>query len=225
VFYFSRLLQVKVSWVNQIVYSSMNDQETTTAAILKVGEGRGFVVESANQRLVITTAHCLPYPPPCASMSQSEEHTYQKLLGHIGGVPEVWAECLFADPISDIAVLGRPDDYAFYEESEAYEVLTASMTPLAVAHAPNRGTGWIPSLDGHWFQCEVRHRNGPLWIVRAAKEIKGTMSGSPIVDNKCSAIAVLCAIGGISGEQNREGGPNPRLARNLPGWLLQELHC
>jgi hypothetical protein len=71
------------------------------------------------------------------------------------------------------------------------------------------------------FSNEVRHRNGPLWIVRAAKEIKGRMSGSPIVDDKCSAIAVLCAIGGISGEQNREGGPNPRLARNLPGWLLQ----
>jgi hypothetical protein len=205
--------------------NAMNNQEATTAAILKVGEGRGFVVESANQWLVITAAHCLPYLPPCASISQPEEHTYQKLLGHIGGVPEVWAECLFADPIGDIAVLGPPDDHAFFEEAAAYEVLTASMRPLAVGRAPNKGTGWIPSLDGQWFRCDVRHRNGPLWIVRATKEIKGRMAGSPIVDDKCLAMAVLCAIGGISGEQNREGGPNPRLACNLPGWLLQELHC
>jgi hypothetical protein len=70
----------------------MNDQEATPAAILKVGEGRGFVVESANQRLVITAAHCLPYFPPCASVSQPEEHTYQKLLGHIEGMPKVWAD-------------------------------------------------------------------------------------------------------------------------------------
>jgi hypothetical protein len=78
----------------------------------------------------------------------------------------------FADPIGDIAVLGPPDDHTFYEEAEAYEALTASVRPLAVAHAPNKGIGWIPSLDGQWFQCDVRHRNGPLWIVRAAKEIK-----------------------------------------------------
>jgi hypothetical protein len=82
----------------------------------------------------------------------------------------------FADPIGDIAVLGPPDDHTFYEEAEAYEALTASVRPLAVAHAPNKGIGWIPSLDGQWFQCDVRHRNGPLWIVRAAKEIKGRMA-------------------------------------------------
>jgi hypothetical protein len=32
------------------------------------------------------------------------------LLGPLGGKPTVWVECLFADHIFDLAVLGPPDD-------------------------------------------------------------------------------------------------------------------
>jgi hypothetical protein len=40
-------------------------------AVLRVGDGRGFVVSSRNsigghERIVITAAHCLPSFPPCA---------------------------------------------------------------------------------------------------------------------------------------------------------------
>ena len=45
------------------------------------------------------------------------------------------AECLFVDPIADIAVLGRPDDQAFPVEFLAYDELVESLTPLAVADA------------------------------------------------------------------------------------------
>jgi hypothetical protein len=58
----------------------MNHQDTI-AAVLTVGGGRGCVVEADKQRLVITAAHCLPYFPPCASISQLEDRTYQALLG------------------------------------------------------------------------------------------------------------------------------------------------
>ena len=42
------------------------------------------------------------------TFSHTEERTYQRLLGELSGEPTVWAECLFADPISDVAVLGPP---------------------------------------------------------------------------------------------------------------------
>jgi hypothetical protein len=201
----------------------MNHQDAI-AAVLTVGEGRGFVVKTDKQRLVITAAHCLPYFPRCASISQLEDRTYQALLGRIGEAPAVWAECLFADPIGDIAVLGPPDNQALSQEWDAYSALTGSTAPLIVADVPNEGTGWMLSLDGQWFKCDVRHEDGPLWIFDAAKDIEGGMSGSPIVDDKCSAIGVLCAAARTSGEKYTEGGPNPRLIYNLPGWLLQELH-
>jgi len=75
-------------------------------AVITVGAGRGFVVDSKRGRLVITAAHCLPRFPRRASVSHSAERTYNALLGPLGKEPSVSTECLFADPIGDIAVLG-----------------------------------------------------------------------------------------------------------------------
>jgi hypothetical protein len=54
----------------------------------------------------------------------------------------------------------------------------------------------------------------------AAQDIVGGMSGSPILTQDGSAIGVVVTS---TGDQ-REGGPNPRLASSLPGWLLGELN-
>jgi len=79
------------------------DHDEAQRAVITVGEGRGFVVEGVRQRLVITAAHRLPHFPPSAAYSHLEERTYQDLLAPLGESPKVWAECLFADPIGDIA--------------------------------------------------------------------------------------------------------------------------
>jgi hypothetical protein len=42
----------------------------------------------------------------------------------------VWAACLFANPIADIAVLGQPDDQELSEQAEAYNRLVGDMTVL-----------------------------------------------------------------------------------------------
>jgi hypothetical protein len=97
-----------------------------TRAVLRVGDGRGFVVERRGylghpERIVITAAHCLPrLPPPYEHLLQLptphparylEEETYPRILGPLGRKKlTVWAACLFADPIADIAVLGQPDN-------------------------------------------------------------------------------------------------------------------
>src|SRR5437867_2361147 len=95
-----------------------------TRSVLKVGGGRGFVVNGDRDRLIITAAHCLPRFPPCHGLSYTEERTYAKLLGPLGRKkPTVWAECLFVDPVADIAVLGPPDGQELYDEWGAYERL------------------------------------------------------------------------------------------------------
>jgi hypothetical protein len=83
------------------------------------------------------------------------------------------------------------------------------------------------TLGGEWFQCKAQRVNdGPLWLSEASKGIVGGMSGSPIVDKNGAAIGIVCT-GSSSGVKDdyccTEGGPNPSLSRNLPGWLLHDV--
>src|SRR5262245_9281897 len=218
--------------------------ESAKRAVIAVGDGRGFVVEGRGEKLcVITAAHCLPHLPPPDPASNLEEVTYPNLLGRIGESPSVWAECLFADPVADIAVLGEPDAQSLYEQNEAYcglmpdEPLSIGNTPQeykpiliktsegglveAKSHHESLTTeAWVLSLDGRWFACEVEHQpDGPLWIKNAAEPIVGGMSGSPIMSKAGAAIGVVCN----SRQTGHEGGPNPRLAAHLPGWMLRQM--
>jgi hypothetical protein len=198
--------------------------EEARRAVIRVGDGRGFVVEGERSRLVITAAHCLPEFPPCAAFSHLEERTYRDLLGSVGDEPSIWAECLFVDPIGDIAVLGPPDTQELYEQAEAYEELMQASAILPMADpAAGVATAWLLSLDGRWFQCEAQHRDSPLWLFKAVDGIVGGMSGSPILSDEGAAIGVLTSSGGGVDMAHTDDGPCPRLAYNLPGWLLREL--
>jgi hypothetical protein len=212
-------------------------------AVVKVGVGgRGFVVGTKRERFVITAGHCLPELPPYHGASYIEERTFGAILGPLNGKQTVAAECLFADPIGDIAVLGSPDGQELYEEARAYEALVEGGVLLPISNPPlvraaipldfpgstgqtvlgpprAETEGWMLSLDGRWFRCDVMASSRTLWIANAADDIVAGMSGSPIVGNDGAAIGVVC----ISTEGRREGGPNPFLPRALPGWLLSEL--
>jgi hypothetical protein len=197
------------------------------SAVITVGDGRGFVVEGTReirapgqskvyrfpQRYVITAAHCLPFFPPCMTFSHEHERSYKNLLGPLTGEPTVWAQCLFVDPIADIAVLGAVDNQVFGEQADLYEALVESGTPLPISDAPEHGAGWLLSLTYELMPCTVKHLGGPLWIEGAA-DIKGGMSGSPILAADHSAIGVICT---------GSGAPQAHLTQHLPGWLLREL--
>ena len=194
--------------------SKQKHQTTLTWPVLKVGDGRGFIVEHQNflghpERIVITAAHCLPHLPPPHPASYLMERTYGALLGPLRGKQTVSAECLFVDPISDIAVLGSPDNQELHEEAAAYEKLT-DVTPLPVADAPKQGTRNKPlfgggiietptpgkdsalvlSLANAWLECSVTRR-GEALSVDQRKLIMSGMSGSPILSRTGHAIGVV----------------------------------
>ena len=210
-------------------------------AVVKVGGGRGFIIRHrmeyppskgkrcfVHERIVITAGHCLPYFPPCFPDSFLGERTYKSLLGTLHAPKlKVWAECLFVDPIGDIAVLGCPDRQDLGEQADAYDALTAEAPALRVGKAARSGSAWLLALNGQWVPCAVELLgNKDLWIGATSKNEAG-MSGSPILADDGMAIGVL-SVGSES--TSREGvrkleksGPHPVLAHHLPGWLLREL--
>ena len=215
------------------------------SAVIKVGDGRGFIIKlSDDEGYIITASHCLPNLPPVASGGFYDERTYQNLIGPLGAeATPIWAECMFVDPVSDIAVLGMPDSQELSAQADDFEALlesaatgmrigsiklekqTRRMPSGHVIEGPPMGTdrAWMLSLDGHWFHCRVRTRGRSLWIDRAAEAIQGGMSGSPIIGSDGTAVGILCTSGGIVGQEHREGGPNPALAFDLPVWLVRDL--
>ncbi len=244
----------------------MNEAPGRSRSILRVGGGRGFVIDKNGARFVITAAHCLTAPvtvrgdiaskgatlPPAHGASYSEDRTYPRLLGPLGAKPRVPAECLFVDPVADLAVLGRVDNQELPNEALAYDKLVEALDPLPLGNLTfgyRRHPGgsltvdgrtvkvkgfvdptpiaendaWLLSLDGHWFRCRVASRGRSLWISEAEEDIRGGMSGSPILSPTRHAIGVVCTSASVGGKGSREGGPNPLLAAQLPGWLADGL--
>jgi len=97
------------------------------SCVVKVGGGRGFVIERrirvnirdfatvqsrkhfyfVKRRFVVTAAHCLPELPPAHACPLPQERIYPDLLRSLDGTKsKVWSVCFFADPVADIAVLG-----------------------------------------------------------------------------------------------------------------------
>jgi hypothetical protein len=219
----------------------MTEDRFSPASVVKVGNGRGFIIEHRlklprsgrpskhtelapyiDYRLVVTAAHCLPHLPPAHPAANRYERTYKQLLGSFDGRKSgVWTECLFADPVADIAALGCPDYQEHYDEATAYDALTDDVSFLRIGTAKS-GPGWVLSLDGRWIpsRLEILARFGGigLWI----DPTEEGQSGSPILNHSGQAVGVV-AVGAESatGEtKNLRCGPQPILARNLPGWLL-----
>jgi hypothetical protein len=155
-------------------------------------------------------------------MSYTEERTYKNLIGPLGEAPSVWAECLFADPIADIAVLCEPDGQALFDQCKAYDRLIDHLPGLGMTDPKeNTGSAWLLSLESQWIPCDVEHNGGSWYIRNVGKSgIQGGMSGSPILNHdRTAAIGVVCRSSGPYGLDATEGGPNPRLSRDLPAWL------
>jgi hypothetical protein len=164
-------------------------------------------------------------------MSYTEERTYPKLLAKLDKKPTVWAECLSADPIADIAVLGTPDNQSLFEVADDYERLTEKLKPIEIGDGAEKGPGWLLSLTGEWFECVIEcEADWPLYISQTTQPIRGGMSGSPVISAEGAAIGIV-TLGNLEFDVEKKlvdqcldssGIKNPRLVRDLPGWLIRE---
>jgi hypothetical protein len=159
-------------------------------AVVKVGDGRGFIVDGPRGKVVITSAHCLPHLPPPHAASSLEELRYGRLIGPIGTKPTVGVECLFADPVADIAVLGSLG-IPMWEDADAFDALVNERPAFSVGVGPAReevGRAWLLTIARRWSRCEVQHWDGDLLISKAWAGLHAGMSGSPVVSDEGTAI-------------------------------------
>jgi hypothetical protein len=201
---------------------------TQTRAVVRVGDGRGFIVEAERERWVYSAAHCLPWLPPrpdedgaraIGSLGEPHEKTYAELLGSLGGATTVWTECVFCDPISDVAVLGKPHDDNRFELTEQYwKLIDDDIVPLRVAGLTDRETAWMLSLDLRWFRCRAAPTGAGLWVSDCEECIEAGMSGSPILNDAGHAIG-LVSVSSVNCRAADTNSMNPALARSLPRWL------
>ena len=191
-------------------------------AIVTVGEGRGFVVGTRRERFVVTAAHCLPHLPPPHSDSLLQKRTYRDLIGPRGGALTVWAECVFVDPVADLAVLRGPDDQRLSDEDDDYQRFVEGRPSLSVAKLAQRVPAWVLTLDGQWDECAVEDYGRTQTLFEAS--ISQGMSGSPILTSSSSGHAVgVVALKGLTGTVAAAQHMQPSLVASLPGWLLTEL--
>jgi len=96
--------------------------------------------------------------PPAIPSSYTEERTYEGLLSPLGAAERpVWAECLFVDPVSDLAILGPPDGQELPEPFDAYLSLVDSCHTVEVGTCDPEDDVWLLSLDGEWHPCGAKH--------------------------------------------------------------------
>lgn len=192
--------------------------EKWNGAVIAVGSGYGFVVEGVYDRFVISAAHCLPQLPSCNAGQHDRESLYSALLGPAGGQRTVAAACCFADPVSDIAVLGAPNGIEAAVEFDQFLQLTNATTPLPIAEPQPASLGWIRSPDGSWSSYVVHSAWGRRLIIDL-DEILIEMSGVPIISDQGTAIGVLCP----DPQRNIFQASHPVLVGSLPTHLLRVL--
>ena len=83
-----------------------------------------------------------------SSQRITEERTYRDLVGPLGRNRAVCAECLFVDPVADIALLGPPDSQDLGEQHEAYERMIDAIEPFAISAPQGVALSDLPSWDG-----------------------------------------------------------------------------
>ena len=199
---------------------------TSTRLLVRVGDGRGFVVEErlGSRRLVVTAAHCLPEFPRTPLDREAWRETTRDILGPLGAETSVWAQVLSADPISDVAVLGSPDDQELGAQADTYGKLVHSIRPLKVGGAIPWDTpapARLIALDGRPIEGVVRHIGGGLYADNLTGPIGGGMSGSPVLNQAGEAIAFVSQSSETNGRTT--GGHLPRLVDCLPGHFIISL--
>ncbi len=189
--------------------------------------GLGVLVGSG---LLLTAAHCLEFDNDTGARLILGEHVHFEIETACGRALK--AVPLFIESISDIAVLGPLDRYAYDEEwVGAYESFREGTRPVPLwkgegpspSSAPGAGEFGVRvrSHEKRWITgtATVFRAGRPHLWMKTDERIDGRMSGGPIVNDSGALVSVVTAAGGYLGMTNE--GHAPLLRQALPEWLFR----
>jgi hypothetical protein len=206
------------------------DLERIKRAIVRVGRGRGFLVGDHRKngdgyiwRDVVTAVSCLPEFPSFIPFKGPERlHSYDLILGRLDEEPSLSAECRFADPVSNLAVLGSHSDaYNQFIHWDIAIQIAEPLRPYAPGWGPIEQDVWLLMLNGEWIKCTATGHTNHISISGEPGLFDGALSGTPIINADGNAIGMISAP--RSDEEDYDGEWYycfPILARRLPDGAL-----
>lgn len=131
---------------------------------------------------------------------------------------------LFADPFSDLAVLGLPDSQDFSDEFDNSVQAFEEQRAICISTdeiCDDELNVMVRNFDGTWIGATASKpggNHGQLWV-ESPIEIKDGASGGPIVTTAGALIGVVSSFG----QSEPSDGLQPHLERALPPWLWEEM--
>ncbi len=193
--------------------------EKATVRLLEKG-GQGIVVPTG---LILTAAHCITWRIEGAMALG--DHFLEEV--ECGG-RKIRASVLAIEPVSDIAVLGPPDDQMSDADADTYEAALGLVDPVEINTEDFELFRDIPAAvythNRTWIGATVRQCNKSAWrlSMHTTQQIESGTSGGPIVDHLGRLLGVVSDASESDGRHPSHGmTPRPHLA--LPVWTVRRI--
>src|SRR5262245_19452650 len=215
---------------------AMKQRIAEACVTVHMGEGFGRGVLVGGQ-LILTAAHNML----CALDRSSSLPLASALVGLALGdhvMLELTTTCgvvhvapYMLDPATDIAVLGPLDNQVCWDQAEAYEAWTESVTPVSICTDdfpfPEPFPAAVYTHHRTWLAGTAKQRraHAPCLSVTVSDGIEGGTSGSPIVNMQGAIVGIVSQFGGTEADALTRGqhGPAPRPHLTVPPWVLREI--
>jgi hypothetical protein len=180
------------------------------------GNGQCVLVDGG---LIITAAHCVDWD--CSGrMAQGEFY----LSNITTGSGDLLADTVAVEPVSDIAVLGCPDNQSFPDESDAFDELCERIAPVKLLKRTPKAFKpfpvWIRTHFKNWVAGNATYYgSNSTFAYKTESEILCGTSGGPIVNHAGELVGVV-SHGPISRSQGKYVSAAGLLPLALPAWII-----
>jgi hypothetical protein len=181
-----------------------------SARLSKLENGRGFTCK----RHIVTAASCLPRFPAFKPFDSERSFEFKALLGWLGEAPSLPALCVFADVVSNVAILRDLEDDLASNWNDWFSISAPHKS--SIAGAPTQQAAWVLSLEGDWVKCVADIFLSGIRIRDLPFELDGRLSGSPI-DEGGAAFGIICAP--LKNPDHENWMLHPVAASCLPAWM------
>ena len=181
--------------------------------------GHGVLVPGG---MILTAAHCIDFSTTGGMVLG--DHFIEEIETHIGRIK---ARPMIVEPVTDVAVLGCPDDQFFPDDADTFEKFCETTIPITLARQRIKYRHpfevRIRDKDGTWMNgiAETFNQSSPMLWIASDREIKGGASGGPILNTAGELVAIISNSSSPSAEKSI--GRCPRPLKALPVWICQEI--